>query len=403
MSARDAITPEQRAVLAGLLGASCPAQASLLLRLGEAVQDCRKHEHGSGEDLLCGNLYGWLGERMAPVLRRLLDAESEAARYRIAWRIARTRARSLAVAADRSGARVSELQTGLQDAVFAVVGMQMERGAARAEVLREAAEVVGNDDDPTGGEYRYCGASLGRTDYPYTCERRVGHDGPCGPDRDDAGGTTTQPADTTPLIIHWDRLVMGPSHSADDEITLVACRTEDGRPAALMLDDEHRQDLGEQLLTPLGDDARGLLAEIRRRGGAITSGQAHRWLGTHSTTPVPRAYARNLLIDLAENGDLVVREQHGRRTYALNHGGGPTRVRRTQINHKKVAAKARRSPGKWRLAGTYRSRNTAQGMVYAIRSGRYAPYAPAGVFEARVRNVGDEAGLDIRFVGGESR
>lgn len=138
-------------------------------------------------------------------------------------------------------------------------------------------------------------------------------------------GEPAPAADTAPLVIFWDRFVMGPSGDTDDENTLVPCRTEDGRPAALVLDDEHRQNLGEQLLTPLGDDARALLAEIRRRGGAITSGQAHRWLRTHSSASTPRAYARTLLRRLAEYGDLVVREEQGRRVFALNHAGGEGR------------------------------------------------------------------------------
>ncbi|MFD9834459.1 hypothetical protein [[Kitasatospora] papulosa] len=29
------------------------------------------------------------------------------------------------------------------------------------------------------GEYRFCGASLGRDEYPFTCNRRVAHQGPC--------------------------------------------------------------------------------------------------------------------------------------------------------------------------------------------------------------------------------
>lgn len=33
-------------------------------------------------------------------------------------------------------------------------------------------------------EYRYCGASLGRDEYPFTCERRIAHDGLCSPEAD---------------------------------------------------------------------------------------------------------------------------------------------------------------------------------------------------------------------------
>lgn len=34
------------------------------------------------------------------------------------------------------------------------------------------------------GEYRFCGASLGRDEYPFTCNRRVAHQGPCSGDLD---------------------------------------------------------------------------------------------------------------------------------------------------------------------------------------------------------------------------
>lgn len=40
---------------------------------------------------------------------------------------------------------------------------------------------------PSAGEYRYCGAALGTIEPPFTCERRIGHDGPCSPDRDEDG------------------------------------------------------------------------------------------------------------------------------------------------------------------------------------------------------------------------
>lgn len=34
-------------------------------------------------------------------------------------------------------------------------------------------------------EYLSCGADLGRDEWPHTCQRRIRHDGPCGPDRDE--------------------------------------------------------------------------------------------------------------------------------------------------------------------------------------------------------------------------
>lgn len=37
---------------------------------------------------------------------------------------------------------------------------------------------------PPQDEYRYCGADLGRTEFPFTCNRRIAHKGTCGPDWD---------------------------------------------------------------------------------------------------------------------------------------------------------------------------------------------------------------------------
>jgi hypothetical protein len=61
VSARDELTPEQRATLAKQLGSALPARNSLLLSLGESIRERRG---------------------MAPVLRRLLDAETELAQLR---------------------------------------------------------------------------------------------------------------------------------------------------------------------------------------------------------------------------------------------------------------------------------------------------------------------------------
>lgn len=58
--------------------------------------------------------------------------------------------------------------------------------------------------------------------------------------------------DTTPIPLHWDRLVMHPN-SSDDDQTVVACMTDDGRPAALFLDDELREALGLMLVDPDGE------------------------------------------------------------------------------------------------------------------------------------------------------
>lgn len=73
------LTPEQRATIAALIGNAQPARNSLLTSLGESIRDRSEHEHPTWEDLFCLNLVSYMGERMAPVLRRLLDAESRIA------------------------------------------------------------------------------------------------------------------------------------------------------------------------------------------------------------------------------------------------------------------------------------------------------------------------------------
>jgi hypothetical protein len=137
VSARDPLTSDQRAKIAELIGDAQPATSALLVSFGESVRDRRDHEHPQWEDFYCLNLSSYMGERMAPVLRRLLDAESRAERYRIAWGMARTRAISTGGAADRYAARAREGQEALQHMLFAVIASQLGRKAA----LDEAAEL----------------------------------------------------------------------------------------------------------------------------------------------------------------------------------------------------------------------------------------------------------------------
>lgn len=54
-----------------------------------------------------------------------------------------------------------------------------------------------------------------------------------------------------PLIIRWDRTVIHPGNTSDG--TIVCCLTNDGQPAALLLDDEHREALDLQLIDPEGE------------------------------------------------------------------------------------------------------------------------------------------------------
>ncbi|UQA91215.1 hypothetical protein [Streptomyces halobius] len=83
MSTPESLTPEQRATLDEQLGDAQPARNSLLLSFGKSVQDRREHDHTTQrEDWYCLNLAAYMGERAAPVLRRLLDAEAEIDRLR---------------------------------------------------------------------------------------------------------------------------------------------------------------------------------------------------------------------------------------------------------------------------------------------------------------------------------
>jgi hypothetical protein len=131
------LSEQQLAEIRAQIGDAQPATNGLLESFGKSIADRVGHDHTTQrEDWFCLNLAAYMGEKAAPVLRRLLDAESRAERYRIAWRMARTRAVSVGGAADRAGARVRELLPALQEAVFATIAMQMERDAALDEAAR---------------------------------------------------------------------------------------------------------------------------------------------------------------------------------------------------------------------------------------------------------------------------
>jgi hypothetical protein len=137
------LTAEQRAAVADLIGDAQPATGRLLEQLAQSVRDRLAHDHATQrEDWFCMNLTSFMGERMGPVLRRLLDAEARAERYRIAWGMARTRAISTGGAADRYAARARDAQEALQHMLFTVIAGQMALKAATDEVaeLRTALE-----------------------------------------------------------------------------------------------------------------------------------------------------------------------------------------------------------------------------------------------------------------------
>ena len=65
------MTDQTASTIRKLLADGRPATDELLVALAEAVRDRREHDHDRSEDFFCGNLAGWLGERMRPVLARL--------------------------------------------------------------------------------------------------------------------------------------------------------------------------------------------------------------------------------------------------------------------------------------------------------------------------------------------
>ncbi|MFB9558592.1 hypothetical protein [Streptomyces roseoviridis] len=56
------------------------------------------------------------------------------------------------------------------------------------------------------------------------------------------------PDEVEPLVVRWDRTVIHPQDPRDD--TIVCCLTDDGRPVALLLNDELREALGGLLADP---------------------------------------------------------------------------------------------------------------------------------------------------------
>ncbi|MFJ4678992.1 hypothetical protein [Kitasatospora sp. NPDC088783] len=74
------LTASRATAVTELIGDIAPATDSLLQQLAESVRGRREHQHPVHEDWYCFNQASWAGERIGFVIRRLLDAESEAGR-----------------------------------------------------------------------------------------------------------------------------------------------------------------------------------------------------------------------------------------------------------------------------------------------------------------------------------
>jgi hypothetical protein len=92
------MSPEaMRTAVLAQLGVTKPATDGLLQQIAASVHDVREHDHPKWEDLYCSNLVSWMGERMAPVLRRLLDAEDRVAELEASSATARRRGYEAAI------------------------------------------------------------------------------------------------------------------------------------------------------------------------------------------------------------------------------------------------------------------------------------------------------------------
>jgi hypothetical protein len=130
--------PDLYAITA-LIGDAKPAQTKLLVRLAESVQMRREHAHPKWEDLFCMNLISWAGERMGPVLRRLVDAEARVARIE-------AERNCLAMAVLFATQWKPDAPMSLREGIEEILDTMPEApepataSVARASVLREASE-----------------------------------------------------------------------------------------------------------------------------------------------------------------------------------------------------------------------------------------------------------------------
>lgn len=113
---------EPRKALAQQLGNAQPATDDMIASLATSVANVKNHEHPTWEDLYCYNLTSYMGERMATVLRRLLNAETELTRLRV------------------ERAELIQQRDRIANDVMAAL-------PSRAEVLREALAALRQDVD----------------------------------------------------------------------------------------------------------------------------------------------------------------------------------------------------------------------------------------------------------------
>lgn len=176
-------------------------------------------------DTPCGGAEFSVGIPDSVVIAACLDAagqeQPQTARARDAYRSARRRAarrlpherEGLIFHLERRNRRLEEFvrianeaatvsaRAG-EEAASEAYGLRASTGHLRARV-RKLEDILGPAAGPCGrelstgapcpdhprpslaaDEYRFCGADLGRDEPPYTCNRRIAHEGACGPDMD---------------------------------------------------------------------------------------------------------------------------------------------------------------------------------------------------------------------------
>jgi hypothetical protein len=125
-----------------------------------------------------------------------------------------------------------------------------------------------------------------------------------------------------PLIVRRFDCSIEPDRESDETEMLVCCIAEDGRPVALLLDDEARVKLAGLLggrAPGLDERALRLADHITNSGGEWTTGKAHQWMTRVIEPKPPIHFTRHALQALAVHGYLRERREPGRVSYTPNY------------------------------------------------------------------------------------
>jgi hypothetical protein len=126
-----------------------------------------------------------------------------------------------------------------------------------------------------------------------------------------------------PLIVRRFDCSIEPDRDSGETELLVCCIAEDGRPVALLLDDETRAKLAGLLggrAPGLDERALRLADHITNSGGEWTTGKAHRWVvEAFGPKPPPIFFTRHSLQALAVHGYLNQHCEPGRVSYTPNY------------------------------------------------------------------------------------